>query len=325
MAAVLADRPSPPRSEPAPGVRLAGRLCVVVRVDREFTDLAERHRRLAAAVAGLAEEVRFLYLLEGALPTSRERLAELVASGAPVEVLRFPSALGSAAVLTAGLRKADGAYVLVLPADAPVELGELGRLAEAIGNADVVVARRMFAEPPSRLRAGKLESLTRLLLGSPFADLRAEVWLLRRQAADQLVLYGNQHRFLPLIAQMQGLLVAEVPVRGWLPQGAGRRLDLPLVLDLLAVFFLVRFLHKPFRFFGGIGLGVAALGGLATLWLVFERLVLGIALADRPALILSTLLVVLGLQIIAVGLIGELITFAHARHLREEEPERVID
>ncbi len=206
-----------------------------------------------------------------------------------------------------------------------MELEELPRLAAAIAGADLVVARRVTERPPRLGRAKKLEYLARLLLRSPFEDLRCEVRLLRRAVAEGLVLYGNQHRFLPLIAQMQGFTVVEVPLRGHIPGPPRRGPDLPLLLDLLTVFFLLRFVQKPFRFFGGIGLGVLAVGAFATGWLVFERLFLGVALADRPALVLSTLFVVLGIQILAVGLIGEIVAFAHARHLKDYKLERIVE
>jgi hypothetical protein len=150
---------------------------------------------------------------------------------------------------------------------------------------------------------------------------------MRRRVAEELVLYGSQERFLPLLAQAQGFKVVELALPMAPGTGLRRQLGIEptLVLDALTVVFLLRFLKKPFRFFGGIGLAVLAAGALATAWLVFTRLFLGVPLADRPALILSTLLVVLGIQIIAVGLIGEIITFAHAREIDDYKIDRIVE
>jgi hypothetical protein len=96
------------------------------------------------------------------------------------------------------------------------------------------------------------------------------------------------------------------------------------LLDIFTVFFLVRFTKKPLRFFGMVGVTTFAVGALAVTWLVIERLFFGQALADRPALLLASLLVVLGLQLFALGLLGELMIFTHARGLKDYQIERVI-
>jgi hypothetical protein len=90
------------------------------------------------------------------------------------------------------------------------------------------------------------------------------------------------------------------------------------------VFFLVRFTKKPLRFFGMVGVSTFAIGALLVIWLVMDRLFFGHALAARPALLLSSLLVVLGLQLFALGLLGELIIFTHAKALKDYQVERVV-
>jgi hypothetical protein len=95
-------------------------------------------------------------------------------------------------------------------------------------------------------------------------------------------------------------------------------------LDIFTVFFLVRFTKKPLRFFGMIGVTLFAIGALLVTWLVIERIFLGQGLTQRPALLLSTLLVVLGLQLFALGLLGELIIFTHARQVRDYQIDAVL-
>jgi len=86
----------------------------------------------------------------------------------------------------------------------------------------------------------------------------------------------------------------------------------------------VRFTKKPLRFFGMVGITLFAIGSVLLAWLVTERLFFGQALAERPALLLSTLLVVLGLQLFALGLLGELMIFTHARSIKDYQIERII-
>jgi hypothetical protein len=142
-------------------------------------------------------------------------------------------------------------------------------------------------------------------------------------------LYGDQHRFAPLLADRLGFRIKEVDVRQSSKEKSWRVYPFGVyprrLLDLLTVFFLVKFTKKPLRFFGLIGAGTFVIGGLIMLYLVIERLFFGSALADRPALLLSSLLVVLGVQIFALGLIGELIIFTHAKHIKEYTIDEVIN
>src|SRR5579872_6496442 len=96
------------------------------------------------------------------------------------------------------------------------------------------------------------------------------------------------------------------------------------VLDVFTVFFLVRFTKKPLRFFGMLGASMFGLGALLVMWLVVERLAFNTSLSDRPALLLSALVVVLGLQLFALGLLAELIIFTHARQIKDYRTAEII-
>src|SRR5690606_20249615 len=151
---------------------------------------------------------------------------------------------------------------------------------------------------------------------------------MKRRVLEEIELYGEQHRFLPVLANRKGFRVAEVELR----QSPEDRFDgayrareyVHRLLDIFTVFFLVRFTHKPLRFFGMVGAATFGVGALITAWLVLERLLLDRALADRPALLLSSLLVVLGMQVFALGLIGELIIFTHARDIKDYQIDEVL-
>ncbi len=317
----IAFLPAHHRRRHGPRPVLDGRLSVVVVVNEEWPRLPEDHARLRAAVEPLAAALEFLYVLDGPLPRTRARLEALRRQGEPVVVLAFPRVFGRAAALSVAFREARGDWVLTVPLVPDLlERTILSRLVPALERADLVVGAR---EP--RSGGGRFERLVAWLTGDRFTDLRSEVRLMRREVAEALVLYGNQHRFLPLVAQAQGFLVAEVPLGVPHPSPPRRGPDLALLLDLLTVFFLIRFVQKPFRFFGGLGFSILAVGALGTGWLVWQRLVQGVPLADRPALVLTSLLVVLGLQIVAIGLVGEIVAFANARSLRDWRIERVVE
>ena len=340
MSPTLEARPPAPASSPADAGGIAtlpadaGGIAVVVPVVHEPPDIALSLRLYGEALAPLGRPLRFVAVLDGPLPRAREGLLRLRQSGLAVAIMSLQHPMGEAAALSVGLAEAvapaEGEAapeaVLTLPAEPMIEPADLPKLVAGLGTHDMAVALRgegggAFAP------TGKLDWLLRRLFGSSFRDVRSPVRAMRRAVAAELSPYGNQHRFLPMLAQAQGFTVGEILARPAVPPPTRRRSapDWSVLLDALTIWFLLRFIKKPFRFFGGFGFTLLALGGLATLWLLADKLIWGIPLADRPALILSTLMVVLGLQIISVGLIGEIITFAHAKELKDYKVDRLVE
>ena len=174
--------------------------------------------------------------------------------------------------------------------------------------------------PAARSSACGVRSSTACWRRSPasrFQDLGCGARAFDRRVLEEIQLYGDQHRFLAVLADRQGFRVREVDVRQS-PKDRyagiyGPREYTRGLLDIFTVFFLVRFTKKPLRFFGMVGVSTFVIGALLVTWIVIERLFFGQPLAERPALLLSSLLVVLGLQLFALGLLGELIIFTHAR------------
>jgi hypothetical protein len=164
--------------------------------------------------------------------------------------------------------------------------------------------------------------------GQRFNDLGCGARAMKRRVLEEISLYGDQHRFLPVLAGRQGFRIVEVDLaqspldrydQGYPPREYAHR-----VLDIFTVFFLVRFTKKPLRFFGMVGASTFVIGALLVAYLAIDRLVFYHALADRPALLLSSLLVVLGMQLFALGLLGELIIFTHARDIKDYQVDEVI-
>ena len=155
--------------------------------------------------------------------------------------------------------------------------------------------------------------------------MRIHGWPRTVAAARKLQLYGDLHRFIPVLAASKGFRVVEIPgeqrtedrkLRVFGPGVYARRL-----LDILHLYFLIRFTRKPLRFFGLIGLVLGIAGLVICAALAYSRLFLGTGLADRPLLILGVLLIVLGVQITSIGLLGEIIIFLSPRRDAPEVDE----
>jgi hypothetical protein len=229
-----------------------------------------------------------------------------------------------------GFQHAVGRLIATLPAYYQIEASELVKLVRAVESADLVIAYR-WPRAGGLLEVARRRTFHRLIsavTGTRFNDLGCNARVMRREVMEEISLYGDQHRFLPLLAARQGFRVAEVQVS----QSPKDRFEgmyrlreyAHRALDIFTVFFLVRFTKKPLRFFGMLGVTTFGIGTLLLAWLVFDRLVLHHALADRPALILASLLVVIGLQLFALGLLGELIIFTHAREIKDYQIEKVV-
>lgn len=301
-------------------------LSVVVPIRRDHGNLDRLHSTYRAALEASGHELQFVYVVDGPLQASLDSLRRLKQAGEPIEIVHHAHSFGEAATLTTGFRHARGELVMTLTQEVEVKPGELEKLLAAIQEHDLVTARRMPPDGSGPGKQRKFEFAASLLFGGRFHDLRSGVRVMRRVVTEEIMLYGEQQLFLPLLAEAHGFTVREVEVDA--DRSARRpptKPNLALVLDLLTAFFLIRFIRKPFRFFGGFGFAVLAIGGLVTAYLVFARLFLGEALVDRPALILSSLMIVLGIQIISVGLIGEIITFSFTREHKDYKVERIVD
>ena len=301
-------------------------LSIVVPIKRNHADLAPLHTAYRQALEASGRVLQFIYVVDGPLEAALASLRTLKRQGEPIEILHHAHSFGEAAALTTGFRHAKGELIMTLPERLTVKPAELVKLLSAAADNDLVIARRMPPDGRTPGRQHKFEYTANLLFGRRFNDLRAGVRVIHPAVAEEITLYGQQHYFLPLIAETHGFTVREIDVdadRSHEKETGG--LDLLLVLDLITAFFLIRFIKKPFRFFGGFGFTVLAIGGLVTAYLVLARLFLGEALVDRPALILSSLMVVLGIQIISVGLIGEIITFTFTKEHKDYKVERIVD
>ena len=278
--------------------------------------------------AGVSFEI--IVVLDGPCGGLAKQLVPLAATRPWLRLIELSRDFGESAALTAGFGEARGRAILTLPAYYQVVPGELGKLIAAGRETDMAIAVR-WPRAGSGLegwRRNAFHALLGFITGQRYRDLGCGVRLLKREIADEIPLYGERHRFYPTLARSRGFEVQEVEV-AQSPQDDFRgryrlREYLHRLLDIMTLFFLVRFTKKPLRFFGTIGFLVGALGVLFLMVLLVQRIFFDVGLADRPALLLSSLMLVLGVQIFALGLIGELIIFTHARELKEYAVRRVI-
>jgi hypothetical protein len=308
----------------------SGLLSVIVPVGARQTAAAELYAEYKAGLQTLGTPFEMIYVLDGPHPAYENSLVELVARGEPITIVSLTRYFGEATALMIGLEQAAGNVILTLPAYSQVDGRDIGKLVQALDGADIAIGHR---EPRATrwfqtLRRQTFHGLLRSVTGLEFRDLGCSARALKRKVLEEIHLYGDQQRFLPVLAERQGFRVTEVAMRQskndrhaetYRPRNYTRGF-----LDIFTVFFLVRFTKKPLRFFGMIGVATFSVGILELLYLVFDRIYFHVPLADRPAMLLASLLIVLGVQIFALGLLGELIIFTHAGDAKDYQVDRVI-
>jgi glycosyltransferase involved in cell wall biosynthesis len=273
----------------------------------------------------------FIFVLDGGFEKAATLVEPLVSLGEPIRILTLPRTFGEATALMVGFERAQGEILISLSSSLQVMPVGIEQILQALDNgSDFVVARRCPRVDSwiNQLQTRMFSLLIRYLTGIEFHDLGCRLRGWRRNVVHEIHLYGDRHRFFPLLAYQRGSRVTEVNIPQH-PNDNQMRIYQPGIylrrlLDTLTLVFLFRFARQPLRFFGLVGAWLVGGGVVISVVLTIQRLVLGIPLADRPLLILGVLLMVLGVQIGSLGLLGELITFTHARKMSDYTIEKML-
>lgn len=309
-------------SPPAPEGELA--VSIIVPALRRLDDPEHLLGSVAAELAKTGTSAEILVVVDDGAPAFLTTLRELKASlEIPLSIIVLAKAVGEATALAVGFEAARGEVIVTLAPYPQFQDGAVSKILEnlELTGVDLVVAcrRPRLGGSANRLMGALFHGLVRRVTASDFHDLGAGLRAMTREVAGRLNLYGDLQRFIPIMAQNLGFRVKEKD----LPQherDRPRRLYGPAVyarrlLDLLTIFFLVKFTARPLRFFGSIGIVLTGIGASVTGYLGVTRL-MGSPIADRPLLLLGILLMVLGVQSISIGLLGEIIIFTHARQIK---------
>jgi glycosyltransferase involved in cell wall biosynthesis len=326
--AIISENDMPPREGP---LEQSVQLSIVIPVSGRRGDLRDIYNQYVKEVSATGHCYECIFVLDGPDVAALQTLRALKLEHPEIQVIAFNRWFGEATALAIGLERSRGAVVLTLPSYFQVEPCEIRRLLEQLkqGGYDMVVAWRhpRIDSLFNRVQARAFRWLVTVLTGTRYHDVSCGLRVMKRKVIEEIRLYGELHRFLPLLAYEQGFKVAELAVQQSRFDVARRMYEpgiyLRRLLDVLTLFFLVKFTKKPLRFFGLVGSAVSLTGVVILGYLGLYRL-LGGPIAGRPLLILGVLLTVLGLQLFSIGLLGELIVFTHARDRKDYQIEEIL-
>jgi glycosyltransferase involved in cell wall biosynthesis len=298
---------------------------IVVPLFNEAQTLSPLCDELAAALdpAGTSWEVVFVD--DGSTDASYAELARLHDERDNVRVVRLRRNFGKAGALTAGFLEARGRVVVTLDADLQDDPAEIPRLLARLDEGfDVVSGWKATRRDPITRRAfSKLfNGAVRVLSGVRLHDVNCGLKAYRAEVTRDVRIYGELHRFLPVLAHYRGYRVGELPVNHR-PRRHGRsrygiERYLRAFLDLLTVSFIERYRHRPLHLFGNLGLALLAVGGCVLAYLTALKIG-GAGIGGRPLLLLGVLLVVVGIQLLSLGLVGEMLTSQHETRASSRE------
>jgi glycosyltransferase involved in cell wall biosynthesis len=306
-------------------------LSIVVPLYNERDNLNPLHEELARVVGAAAASYEMLFVDDGSTDGSADVLRTIKTGDPHVRVLRLARNSGQTAALACGLHEAVGDIVVAIDGDGENDPADIPRLLAKLAEGYDLVSgwrteRWAGARLSRRLPSVAANRLISWMTGVRLHDYGCTLKAYRRDLAHRLMLYGEMHRFVPAIAAEQGARIAEVEVNfrprrtGKSKYGPGRIVR--TFLDLLTVKFLSGYSTRPIQVFGAIGLVTGLIGATWTAILVFEKIVLGRPLHDRPALLLAILMVIVGVQFISLGLLGEMLTRTY--HESQDKPVYVI-
>jgi glycosyltransferase involved in cell wall biosynthesis len=306
-------------------------LSIVVPVFNEAGSVEPLYQEIVEALTPLgAFEVVFVD--DGSTDGSSAVIERLVAAHDCVRLVKLRRNFGKAAALTHGFAEARGDLIVTMDGDRQDDPAEIPKLLAKLDQGYDLVSgwKQSRQDPVSKTLPSKFFNWTvRKSTGVALHDFNCGLKAYRREVTRHVTVYGELHRYIPVLASDLGFRVAEEKVShrrrtagqskyGWRRYARG-------YLDLLTVLFLGRYRQRPQHLFGGIGTMMVLAGVVVDLYLTIDKL-FGHPIGQRPLLVFGTLLIIVGIQLLSLGLVGELITQARARDKPDDyEVERVVE
>lgn len=282
----------------------------------EEDNLVQLAHEIMQEMQKLGQPYEIIYINDGSTDESKARIQEESVKNKQIKVFSHRKRMGKGEALNTGLKHAQGDIIVFMDGDLQNDPADLPKLLEKIDSGyDFVNGIRDKRDDPAPIKfySSLANSFIRSFVNSPFTDINCAFKAMKKEVFEEIVLYGNNFRFLPLAVYFQGYKITEVTIRNR-PRIHGKSKFGIMkvfvgVFDTLTAYFLYRFSERPLIFFGSIGGIIFGTGFIAALYMTYERIIYNVLLYRRPALQLAVLLIIVGLQIILTGFIGELIVY----------------
>lgn len=289
-------------------------ISVVIPIYNEKENVEELYQQIRDALDKLNKSYEIVLVDDGSTDGSHLALQNIANDDSHVQVIRFRRNFGQTAAMKAGFDYANGDVIITMDGDLQNDPNDISKLLDKMDEGfDIVSGWRFRRQDPFLNRrlpsmiANKIISLTTQV---KLHDYGCSLKAFRKDVAKNIRLYGEMHRFIPALANLMGVSVAEIPVnhrarvRGISKYGIGRTLR--VILDLITVKFLLSYATRPIQIFGLLGAYSGGVGLVIAVYLSFIRLFCHQAIGHRPLLLFAVLLMMMGVQLITMGLLAEI-------------------
>lgn len=290
-------------------------LSFVIPVFNEEKTLKELHNKILENVGINTYEI--IFIDDGSKDNSYDILQEIAQSDKNVQVIKFRKNFGKSAALQAAFDKAKGDIVFTLDADLQDDPAEIPKFIEKINEGyDLIAGWKKHRKDPitKKIPSRIFNIVTSIIFKLKLHDYNCGFKAYKNEVIKSISIYGELHRYIPAIAKAKGFKISEIPVKHHKRRFGKSKYGFERFtrgfLDLLTVTMITKYERSPLYLFGIGGLIISFIGFIVTLYLAIMKIFFGMALSNRPLLFLGVLLIVVGVQLISIGLLGEMIVYS---------------
>lgn len=293
------------------------KISVIIPFLNEEESLEKLNRKLIDVLCRLQYDWEIIYIDDGSTDNSFEKIRSLRGDDKKIKIIQFRKNFGKSTALSAGFNEAEGDLIITMDADLQDEPSEIPNLIKKISTGyDLVSGWKKNRKDPviKKISSRIFNSTVSFLTGIKLHDFNCGFKIYRREVVKNIEVYGELHRFLPVLAHEKGFKVGELKVEhnarefGKSKYGrSGLRRIGNYILDTLNVFLITKYAKKPLHFFGTVGLFMFFAGFITEIYLTYLRFATGSIQNHTPLLLLGILLIIMGTQLVSLGLLGEII------------------
>lgn len=304
-------------------------LSIVIPVYNEEENILPLYEKLKNDLSALNKTYEILFVDDGSKDNTFTKLKEIQADDDHIRIIKFRKNFGKAAALNTAFRKVEGNIIITMDGDCQDDSAEIQKFIDKIEEGYDLVSGWKYPrnDPITKTAPSKIfNKLTCWMTGVYLHDFNCGFKAYKKEVTDALHLYGELHRYTPILADYYGFKIAEIKVkhhpRKYGKSKYGVKRIMKGFLDLITVKFLTSYMSRPLHVFGVPGILSVLVGFLIGIYLVFQWYFQNVILSERPLLLLSILLILLGLQFFSIGLLGEMIS---SRIVKDETSDNFIE
>ncbi|MFQ5601682.1 MAG: glycosyltransferase [bacterium] len=304
---------------------------IIITVHNFEQEIAGINQTLLDELEKSNQDIEVIFVDDGSLDNTWQELKKLANEDWRIKLIRLRTSFGESAAFDAGLKQAQGEKIVFFTTRVRINPAQVSNLLRKLDEGyDLVMGWRHPRRDSSlnKFISKVFNSIIKWISNITLHDINSGVFVARKSLLQDIPLYGNLNIFLPILASRKGFRVGDEKIEqmpGKFRQSKYFSEYIQRLLDIVTVIFLTQYSKKPLHFLGFFGIIFTVIGAGMNLYLFFYRLFEFGPIAGRPLLLLGALLLVIGIQMISIGLIAEMIIFTHAKNIKEYTIEEILE